>query len=288
MKCIYCNSENIYKNGNHDGKQGYRCKECNRIFVYGKYTTNYLNHFNVKLKSSKYDYLTRDNYCEPKSELCTERKNFLKKIKLKYDSNKSETLEKLYKNYLFFPNEVFLDNEHYSNDYVAKYYNNCMENYDLNMRYFENLEYDDFNKNLLSFIKKNKFKEVNDISDLCIQGVYILVLDKYKQVYIGISNNIKRRIMSHWNNRKEFDRLVFGDVNTSIISIDSFGPLDTTRIFYKEIKSVYKINSLEKEYVKKFNSKYLLNRVDGGINSESDDKTRNLMLLGGIRKRIFK
>lgn len=288
MKCIFCKSEKVYKNGNHNGKQGYKCKDCNKAFDYGKYTTKYINHFNVKIRSDDYDFLTRDNYCEPKSELCTERKNLLKKVKQQYDSNKSESFKKLYKNYLFFPNEVFLDNEHYSSDYVEKHYKNCMENYDLNMKYFKSLDYDDFNSTLMSFVCKNKLKETDDISNLNFQGVYILVLDKYKQVYIGISNNIKRRIMSHWNNRKEFDRLVFGDVNTSIISIDSFGPLDTTRIFYKEIKSVYKIDSFEKEYVKKFNSKYLLNRVDGGINSESDDKTRNLMLLGGIRKRIFK
>lgn len=40
----------------------------------------------------------------------------------------------------------------------------------------------------------------------------MMVLDYYKQVYIGISNNIKKRIMSHWNGKKSLERLIFENI----------------------------------------------------------------------------
>ena len=34
MRCVYCKSENVVKNGkSNQGKQRYLCKECGRIFV---------------------------------------------------------------------------------------------------------------------------------------------------------------------------------------------------------------------------------------------------------------
>ena len=95
-------------------------------------------------------------------------------------------------------------------------------------------------------------------------GVYMLVLDGYKQVYIGQSNNIKRRIIQHWNKRKSLERLIFGDVCSSVLSIDSFGALDTTRIFYIETMSTHKT---EEKIVRKFFAGYMLNRTAGGIGS---------------------
>ena len=44
---------------------------------------------------------------------------------------------------------------------------------------------------------------------------------------------MKKRILGHWNRQKEFDHLICGKIEESILSIDSFGALDTTRIFYK-------------------------------------------------------
>ena len=82
--------------------------------------------------------------------------------------------------------------------------------------------------------------ETDDLNELAgKQGVYILVLDEYKQAYIGKSEaagGMKQRILNHWSKRKEFGRLLNGKVESSILSIDSFGALDTTRIFYKELK----------------------------------------------------
>lgn len=147
-------------------------------------------------------------------------------------------------------------------------------NYDLNMAYFNSLDFEQFNSYLLQKCKKHKFVECSDLKELDNKtGVYMLVLDGYKQVYIGVSDNIKRRIINHWNKRKSLERLIFGDVCNSILSIDSFGALDTTRIFYIETISTYKT---EEKIVRQFFSGYMLNRTAGGIGSvetNTDDET---------------
>ena len=148
-------------------------------------------------------------------------------------------------------------------------------NYDLNMAYFNSLDFDEFNSYLVQQCKKFKFVECHDLTDLDNKmGVYMLVLDDYKQVYIGQSDNIKRRIIIHWNKRKSLERLIFGDVCNSILSIDSFGALDTTRIFYIETISTYKT---EERIVKKFFSGYMLNRTAGGIGSYETNSDSEVM-----------
>ncbi len=141
------------------------------------------------------------------------------------------------------------------------------------------------------FVKKHKFIEIIDLSEVSNKkGAYILVLDKYKQVYIGVStseNGIKGRILQHWSKMKEFDRLIFGSVETSILSIDSFGALDTTRIFYKELKRYQDLNAYERKLVVEFKLKYRLNRISGGLNAEDDSELRNLKLMASMQKRKF-
>ena len=160
-------------------------------------------------------------------------------------------------------------------------------NYDLNMKYFDSLDFDKFDKYLKSFTKKNKFIEINDLSKYRgIKGIYILVLDAYKQVYIGISETgITERIKNHWTTKKSSDRLIFGQAFNSILSIDSFGALDTTRIF---IKTSNNLHSLENKYVDSFDDRYLLNRTMGGIGSThtyTDDKVTALVAVAANSKR---
>ncbi len=244
MICIYCGSDHTQKNGNHNGLQRYRCMDCNKRFDAGKYEDNYFIHFKTRLK--------KNDRNKDKEDQC----------------------------YLKLSDEFFADEEHYSDEWVEKHYKDCMKNFDLNMKYFESLDYNNFDKKLKLFVKKNRFIEANNLDDLVVSGIYILVLDKYKQVYIGMSGNIRKRILNHWSKKKDFSRLIFGKVEESILSIDSFGALDTTRIFYKKVNSCFNICSLEEEkYVKTFDNKYLLNRVGGGINAEDDEKLRNLELI---------
>lgn len=57
-----------------------------------------------------------------------------------------------------------------------------------------------------------------------------MVLDNYRQAYIGQSWDMRKRIKKHWSWTKQFDRLLWGRVQESVMSIDSFRTLDTTRI----------------------------------------------------------
>lgn len=138
-------------------------------------------------------------------------------------------------------------------------------NYDLNMAYFNSLDENVFLHYISKQCKKHKMTECTNLNDVSgVAGIYMLVLDKYKQVYIGLSDDIKKRIMQHWRNQKSLERLIFGDICNSIISIDSFGALDTTRIFYIKSYSQY---TLEDRIIKTFDARYTLNRTAGGIGS---------------------
>ncbi|MBR6689098.1 MAG: GIY-YIG nuclease family protein [Clostridia bacterium] len=251
-------------------------------------TNEYIDYFGVKIKKTDRNLLTRDNYCVPTNELDYKDKKNLKIADEFYKKNKRYPLlcPPWFCN---IPNDIYKDFEHYTDEYVKEHYQNCMENFDLNMNFFRNIDKVDFNKYLMKFVKKYKFHEVTDLNMLKeTKGIYIMVLDEYKQAYIGVAaynSNIKKRIMTHWSSKKHFARLLNGSVEKSILSIDSFGALDTTRIFYKELSSDKKIYLLEEKYINEFKSDYRLNRVAGGINSEDSSALRNLKLISTIQER---
>lgn len=293
MLCPKCSSEKIRKDGNHNEMQRYKCISCNKTFDSGKYKSNveYVIHFGVKIKKNDKNLLSKENYCTKTNIInYVDRKN-IKLAQNYYKENKKYPLlcPSWYQN---IPNDLFADYEHYTNKYVEKHYYNCMLNFDLNMNYFNSIDYDEFNNYLMKFIKKNKLIKVKDLNKLKEkEGIYILVLDKYKQVYIGKSESIKgmkNRILSHWRNKKEFRNLIHGNVETSILSIDSFGALDTTRTFYREFKYYQDIDIYEEKFVNQFKSEYRLNRVAGGINSEQNPVIRNIKLIGSIQNRKLK
>lgn len=153
----------------------------------------------------------------------------------------------------------------YSDEWCAKQLKDCLKNYDLNMDYFSLLNHDEFNIEIDKFLKSsNCFVEVFDLNLYDEKsGYYIMVLDEYCQVYIGTTNNIKKRIRQHWSTSKSFDRLLFpmGAVDSSLLSIDSFRALDTTRIFAYTTKNIF---DREDEFINKFHSKFICNRLAGG------------------------
>lgn len=289
MICKFCESTHVHKDGNHNGFQRYKCLDCGKRFdgeKYGKECGSFI-HFNTRLKKTDRNILTRENYCNPKKEISYSVKKHIQLAKRLIEVNDEKVFFPSY--YYNFPNNVFEDEEHYADEYLEKHYKNCMTNFDLNMAYFDSLNYDEFNRYLLDFVRKKKFIEITNLSDVSDKiGAYILVLDKYKQVYIGISssgNGIKGRILQHWSKQKEFERLIFGSVENSIISIDSFGALDTTRIFYKDFKGHKNLDKYEGKLVREFKSEYMLNRVAGGLNAEGNDALRNLQLMSSVKKR---
>lgn len=61
------------------------------------------------------------------------------------------------------------------------------------MNFFNHLDYSEFNNAITSFLKKHKkFQQVENLKAYDgISGYYMMILDEYKLVYIGKSDNIK-------------------------------------------------------------------------------------------------
>lgn len=158
-------------------------------------------------------------------------------------------------------------------------------NFDANIEFFNSIDKEEFELYLQRKVKKHKFKEITNLNELKgISGIYMMVLDEYKQVYIGISTDIKKRILGHWSAKKSLERLIYGDVCNSVLSIDSFGALDTTRVFCIQTNRLY-LN--EEKIVDDFEERYTLNPTGGGIGSSdtyTDGKTETVMALIATRK----
>ena len=246
-------------------------------------------------KSFSVDYLTRliDFYeKEPNSELTSHQiKNFLaakqalkavlkteedsclkhierlwsEGTKLQKEEFANAVLKHNLKKVLNYDLKRCIQGRFYSKEWCERQAKEVEENFDLNMSYFDKLDEKSFNYELNLFLERHKeFVEVDDLQPFYFKsGYYIMVLDKYKQVYIGTTNNITNRIVTHWTKRKGFDRLVFPwhAVETSVLSIDSFRALDTTRIFVYVAKNIY---DRENEFIQDFPRRFLLNRVTGG------------------------
>jgi len=258
-----------------------------KVYLERKMSDKYILHFNTRIKATDRNKLTRQNYCVPTTAPSYEtKKNILLAQDFFEKNNRYPML--CPQHYCNIPNSVFADNEHYTEQWVKQHYSDCMENFDLNMSFFDSLDENNFTKHLNSFVKKNKLREVFDLKDIAgIEGIYVLVLGQYKQAYIGKSSDIKRRILGHWSRKKEFDHLICGRVDESVISIDSFGALDTTQIFYKRV-SWRDIDEVEEKLVSSFKGEYLINRVAGGLNAENVAPIRNLQLLASMKKRELK
>jgi len=131
------------------------------------------------------------------------------------------------------------------------------------MAFFAQLPADAFEEALIEMLRKHKYlRPVTDLTTLDDEmGIYVMVLDGYKQAYIGQAWDIRKRVKRHWNGTKQFDRLLFPDKETSVLSIDSFRALDTTRIF--AAKTILG-EELEQRLVNTFPPDFLLSRVPGG------------------------
>ena len=154
----------------------------------------------------------------------------------------------------------------YSECWCSEYRELCLKNYDLNMKYFSSLDKDSFNAELSSFLDKySKFVNITNLQNFDdVEGYYIMVLDEYKQAYIGKSDNIKKRIMNHWSRTKPFDRTLFPMYawEKSTFSIDFFRALDTTRIYVWKRKVS---DGLETELIRNIQPQFCTNRIGGDV-----------------------
>lgn len=259
MICPKCGFEKVIKDGKHNEFQRYKCLSCKYRFDYGLYFENdYIIHFGVKIKNNNLK-INRENYALIDKKVYNVPKNSF--ILNYYKNNKSER------------DKIFEDEECtiYTDEWCNNHRDKCLENFDMNVNYFSQLSTKKFNFSLNHLLKKyNHFIQIKDLNDCKnMIGIYIMVLDFYKQVYIGQSTKcIKSRIINHWNKKKEFDRLIFGKVQNSILSVDSFGALDTTRIYVMPV-SITEIDEMEKRIINKMNKKYILNRTGGGIKGKN-------------------
>ena len=150
-------------------------------------------------------------------------------------------------------------------DFINNQVPNALKNYDINIKRFSEIDSDKFDHVLNQIIETYQFKQATDLVELKQKtGYYIMVLDNYNQAYIGKSIHIDQRIRQHWNHKVPLDRLIFGSVSNSILSIDSFRNQDTTRLFYK-ITSLEE--NLEDDLINAFPKSYILNRTAGGMYS---------------------
>ncbi len=154
----------------------------------------------------------------------------------------------------------------YRLEWCEEYRKLCLQNFDLNMKFFSILDRERFNRAIMSFLRKNRgFEPVENLSKYSeVEGYYLMVLDEYKQAYIGKAYDIKRRIMQHWSRNIPFDRILFPmyAVEASCLSIDCFRALDTTRIFaWKRAEADW----VEARLIASFPKEFLCNRIGGDV-----------------------
>lgn len=166
-------------------------------------------------------------------------------------------------------------------------------NYKYSMQYFKMLSKREFDKELKRFKEAYPhFVEVTNINDYKpkrigprewkpYEGIYILVLKKYKQIYVGQSNRISTRIKQHWGVKalhetehiehmesgimtlKDYSHYTGANEDNSVMKIDAFGPLDTSQIYFMETKcSEEERKMLEAELINFFDKRFLCNRLD--------------------------
>ncbi|MBV1780833.1 GIY-YIG nuclease family protein [Paeniglutamicibacter sp. ABSL32-1] len=159
----------------------------------------------------------------------------------------------------------------------------AVENFDLNMAFFKQLDPAEFEQALDAMLAKHKkLRPVTDLRTLDgVQGVYVMVLDEHRQAYVGQARDVRKRIRGHWSGTKSFDRLIFGSPQESVLSIDSFRGLDTTRIYAMPTARSYEF---ETKIVDAFPPDFLLNRMGGGevtglrgVFLAAEAKRRNLL-----------
>ena len=169
----------------------------------------------------------------------------------------------------------------------------ALRNFDLNMRYFSHISKADFEAAVNEILQHNlhgqPFIETASLTDYVgVPGFYIMILVGYRQMYAGVTRSVSGiagRIQQHWNAKVPLDRLVFGGETESILSIDSFRALDTTRVIVCPMTGVDMSDDawqaaeawLTDEIIPQ---RFLLNRCSGGGLSFSDavvtQRTRNL------------
>ena len=184
--------------------------------------------------------------------------------------------------------ENFVNRELEKNKYLTEFAKNeALKNFDLNMKYFSSLNPKKFEKELEEVLSMYAFIEVSNLNNLKgNKGIYLLVLDNYKQIYIGQTNrDLKERILRHFKIEIPFQRVPF--VRYDTLPIDAFKPLDTTRIFALFTSEQEVMDEIESKLIEKCPAEFILNKTIGGkANNYMDVAIR--LSIGRIKKDFDK
>lgn len=139
----------------------------------------------------------------------------------------------------------------------------ALRNLDVSLAYFNTLDADEFETALTAVLSKGRsLRPVEDLTEWeGVEGVYVMVFDKFKQLYVGQSTNIRKRVRHHWTGRKGFDRLVWGTPYDSILPVDELRALDTTRLY--AVRSLHP-DALETRLERAADPRFTVNRTAGG------------------------
>lgn len=276
-----------------------KARETNKVLKYNN-DINYIEHFKmifekekVKLYLKEEDYIS--NYKVPYNEITRRIKKELNNSSdiyadwKKFDENKA--LVDMADNCNCYPAWVKYDWKNnslvYNEEFIKRNKEAILKNLNLNLKFYTELDSEEFNKNLdkvLKLKKNNGLKKVTDLKEyIGKKGIYIMVLDKYKQIYIGQSKrDVVERIINHWKRKVEFENLLIGKVNESKLSIDTFGMRDTTRIYIEDIDPLYynnseKIDKREEYLINSIPEQYLINKVGGGLRLDGIDSLKSFI-----------
>lgn len=208
-----------------------------------------VKHFGETLRASKYSHrLKRHEYALPN------KKNTL--WRPREDCSEAAWAAEAW---------MYEDEDHrvYSDEFCEAYREAALLNFDANMAFFRQLSGGEFLETINVMLKQHTaLQRVTELSAWKgVEGVYVMVLDRYMQAYVGHAGDIRARIMRHWSRTMDFDHLLFGAKESSVLPIDAFRALDTTRIF--AVKTSRR-QQLEKRLVNGLPPDFLLNRVPGG------------------------
>ena len=225
-----------------------------------------VEHFGEQMRSGKYGHrLTRDQYALPNKTPSSR-------------VDRDLIPDKLWADIAW----AYEDEDHtiLSDAFCERQRDEALENFDLKMAFFSQIPQSDFEDALAEMLRKNKrLKPITDLRTLDgDQGVYVMVLDDYRQAYIGQASDMRARIKRHWSGTKAFDRLLWGSPPESVLSIDSFRSLDTTRIFAARTTLV---DRLEAKLVRTFPEDFTVNRIGGG----KPDGLRIVFLEAELKRR---
>lgn len=86
-----------------------------------------------------------------------------------------------------------------TDEYCRQQRRDALENFDLNMAFFAQIPRLDFEEALTEMLGKNK--ALRPVTHLMSydgdEGLYVMVLDEYRQAYIGQASDVRRRIKAH-------------------------------------------------------------------------------------------